>query len=165
MAEVTTKNYVAKIADLIESDKNPRKIKRKDYEALKKSLAEFPEMKQMREIIIDENMQILGGHQRIYALRELGYKDVYVKQVFGLTPEQKDEFMIKDNVSAGSWDGDIIANQWDLDLLEEFGLPSFKLPGLGGIPEQSSGDEKPYKNHEVTCPECGHHFELSEASE
>lgn len=158
MAEVTTKNYVAKIADLTKSEKNPRKIGRKSYEALKKSLVEFPEMKQLREIIVDEDMQILAGHQRIYALEDLGYEDVYVRQVFGLTQKQKDEFMIKDNVSAGEWDSDIIANQWDLDQLEQFGVPAFKLPGSGG-----SGEEgKSYKKHEVTCPNCGEHFELSE---
>lgn len=159
MAEVTTKNYVAKIAELQKSEKNPRKIGRKAYEALKKSLVDFPEMKQLREIIVDEDMQILAGHQRIYALEELGYEDVYVRQVFGLTKKQKDEFMIKDNVSAGEWDADIIANQWDIDLLEGFGVKPFKLPGGGG----DGTDGNSYKKHEVTCPSCGEHFELSEA--
>lgn len=159
MAEVTTKNYVAKIDDLVASDKNPRKIGRKAYEALKKSLQNFPEMKQLREIIIDEDSQILAGHQRIYALKDLGYEDVYVRQVTGLTTAQKDEFMIKDNVSAGEWDADVIANQWDIPTLEEFGVKPFKLPG------DSEEDQKAYKNHEVTCPNCGEHFELSGAKE
>lgn len=158
MAEVTTKEYVAQITDLIPSEDNPRKIGRKAYEALKKSLSEFPEMKQIRPIIIDENNEVLAGHQRLYALQDLDYKDVLVLQVTGLTPKQKREFMIKDNVSAGDWDTDIIANQWDLDELEGFGVPAFKLPGSGG-----SGEGKAYKNHEVTCPHCGEHFELSEA--
>lgn len=158
MAELDVKNFVAKIDDLLPSEENPRKIGRKAYEALKKSLVEFPEMKQLREIVVDENMEILAGHQRIYALKDLGYEDVYVKQVSGLTKKQKREFMIKDNVSAGAWDTDIIANHWDLDELEGFGLPAFKLPGDGDMGNQ----EKSYKNHEVTCPECGHHFELSE---
>lgn len=157
MAEVTTKDFVAKIDDLLPSEENPRKIGRKAYEALKKSLVEFPEMKQLRQIIIDEDNQILAGHQRIYALKDLGYEDVLVKQVFGLTKKQKREFMIKDNVSAGEWDTDIIANNWDLDELESFGVPAFKLPGGG------EDDNKSYKSHEVTCPNCGEHFELSEA--
>lgn len=157
--EVTFKSYVAKIDDLLPSEDNPRKIGRKAYEALKKSLVEFPEMKQLREIVVDEDMQILAGHQRIYALKDLNYEDVFVKQVFGLTKKQKREFMIKDNVSSGEWDSDIIANNWDLDELEQFGVPAFKLPGGGG---DGSG-EKSYKNHEVTCPNCGEHFELSEA--
>lgn len=158
MAEVTTKEYVAKIADLVPSEKNPRSIGRKEYESLKKSLVEFPEMKQIRPVVIDEDMNVLAGHQRLYALKDLDYEDVLVLQVTGLTSKQKDEFMIKDNVSAGKWDADIIANNWDLDTLEQFGVPAFKLPGGGG-----DGSEKSYKNHEVTCPECGHHFELSES--
>lgn len=159
MAEVTTKNFVAKIDDLLPNEENPRKIGRKAYEQLKKSLVEFPEMKQLREIIVDENMEILAGHQRIYALKDLGYEDVYVRQVTGLTQKQKREFMIKDNVSAGEWDSDIIANSWDLDELESFGVKPFKLPGSG------ENDGNSYKNHEVTCPECGHHFELSESDD
>lgn len=160
MAEVTTKEFVAKIADVAPSDKNPRSIGRKEYEALKKSLVEFPEMKQIRPVVVDEDMNVLAGHQRLYALKDLNYEDVLVLQVTGLTSKQKDEFMIKDNVSAGKWDADIIANEWDLDQLEQFGVPAFKIPGGDG-----SGGEKSYKNHEVTCPECGHHFELSESDE
>lgn len=159
--EVEHKEFVAKIADLIPSEDNPRKIGRKAYEELKKSLVEFPEMKQIRPVVVDEDMHILAGHQRLYALQDLNYEDVLVLQVTGLTAKQKREFMIKDNVSAGDWDTDIIANLWDLDELEGFGVPAFKLPGSGG----SGGEGKSYKNHEVTCPECGHHFELSEAQE
>lgn len=162
MAEVTTKEFVAKIKDLVPSEENPRKIGRKAYEALKKSLSEFPEMKQIRPIVIDEDMNILAGHQRLYALQELQYADVNVLQVTGLTKKQKREFMVKDNVSAGDWDTDIIANLWDLDELEQFGVPAFKLPGSGSDGEDAG---KSYKNHEVTCPNCGEHFELSEAQE
>lgn len=161
MAEVTTKEFVAKIADLVPSEKNPRSIGRKEYESLKKSLVEFPEMKQIRPVVIDEDMNVLAGHQRLYALQDLDYEDVLVLQVTGLTKKQKDEFMIKDNVSAGKWDSDIIANHWDLDTLEQFGVPAFKLPGGGG----DGTEGKSYKNHEVTCPECGHHFELSESDD
>ena len=162
MAGIEVKNYVAKIKDLLPSEENPRQIGRKQYEALKKSLIEFPEMKQLREIVIDEDNQILAGHQRIYALKELDYEDVYVKQVFGLTPKQKREFMIKDNVSAGEWDTDIIANHWDLEELEGFGVPKFKVPGDVG--PEDKGD-KEFKNHDVTCPECGHHFTLSDSDD
>lgn len=163
MAEVTHKEFVAKIADLVPSEDNPRKIGRKAYESLKKSLVEFPEMKQIRPVVIDEGMNVLAGHQRLYALQDLDYEDVLVVQVFGLTAKQKREFMVKDNVSAGEWDTDIIANVWDLEELESFGVPAFKLPGSGGSGNGTEG--KSYKKHEVTCPECGHHFELSEADE
>lgn len=159
---ISTKNYVAKIDDLLPSEENPRSIGRKEYEALKKSLSDFPEMKQLREIIIDEDNQILAGHQRIYALKDLGYEDVYVRQVKGLTKKQKREFMIKDNVSSGKWDSDVIANHWDLEELESFGVPAFKIPGSG---ENSGNDNEDYKSHEVTCPECGNSFKLSESED
>lgn len=160
--KVTTKEFVAQIADLKPSEENPRKIGRKAYEALKKSLSEFPEMKEIRPIVIDENNNVLAGHQRLYALEELEYVDVKVLQVTGLTEKQKREFMIKDNVSAGDWDTDIIANQWDLAELEDFGVKPFKLPGSG---DSGGGDGNSYKNHDVTCPNCGFHFPLSEAAE
>lgn len=160
--EVTHKEFVAKISDLVTSEENPRKIGRKAYEALKKSLQEFPEMKQIRPVVVDENMKVLAGHQRLYALQELEYSDVLVLQVSGLTEKQKREFMIKDNVSAGDWDTDVIANLWDLDELEGFGLPAFKLPGNGG---EEPKEDKSYKNHDVTCPNCGFHFPLSEAAQ
>lgn len=161
--QVTHKEYVAKITDLKPSDENPRKIGRKAYEALKKSLQEFPEMKQIRPIVIDEHKNVLAGHQRLYALQELQVSDVLVLEVTGLTEKQKREFMIKDNVSAGDWDTDIIANLWDLDELNDFGLPAFKLPGSGGDGEERQKND--YKNHDVTCPNCGFHFPLSEAAQ
>jgi hypothetical protein len=173
MAEVTTKNYVSSIKDLLPREDNPRSIGRKEYEQLKKSLVEFPEMKQLREIIIDEDKNILAGHQRIYALKDLGYEDVYVRQVFGLTEKQKREFMVKDNVSSGKWDSDIIANEWDLDVLEGFGVPAFKIPGGDGsggadpAADQSndSSDGTGGLNREVECPECGHEFNPSKADD
>lgn len=161
MADIEVKTYVAKIADLLPSEENPREIGRKEYEALKKSLIEFPEMKQLREIVIDEDNQILAGHQRIYALKELAYEDVYVKQVFGLTKKQKREFMIKDNVSSGKWNTDIIANQWDLDELISFGVPKLKIPGADDSKEHVEFDAKDNEKT-VSCPECGHEFKPSE---
>jgi len=152
-SDVEVKTYIEKVSKLIANDANPRKINRKAYEALKKSLKDFPEMKQLREIIVDETLTILGGHQRIYALKELGYTDVTVKMVTGLTPKQKREFIIKDNTAAGEWDTDVIANQWDLEELEGWGVPSFKF-----------GDKKPdlktdtNNKKEIECPSCGFLF-------
>lgn len=145
-ANVEVKIYVAKIADLIANDANPRKIDRKAYDKLKKSLQDFPEMKQLREIVVDENMVILGGHQRIYALKDLGYEDVTVKQVFGLTEKQKREFIIKDNASAGTWDTDIIANMWDVDEMDQWGidLSKFMDTGFGDDFDLKDGDKEPF---------------------
>lgn len=119
---VQIKTYDANVADLIPTTKNPRQISKKDFENLKKSLHDFPEMKSIREVVIDENKRILGGHQRVKALQAIGETQVPVKQIFGLTEEQKDEFIIKDNVSNGEWDMDILANEWDADQLSEWGV-------------------------------------------
>lgn len=156
-SDVTVKVFVEKIDKLIANDANPRKINRKAYEALKKSLKDFPEMKQLREIVVDENLNILGGHQRIYALKDLGYSDVTVKQVFGFTDRQKREFMIKDNTASGEWDTDIIANQWDIEELENWGVPSFNLGDIGDSPSDPAAKDSESKTH--TCPGCGLEFE------
>ena len=155
--EVTVKTYIEKVAKLIPSEENPRKIDRADYEKLKKSLQEFPEMKQLREIVVDENLTILGGHQRIYALKDLGYTDVTVKQVHGLTEKQKREFIIKDNVAAGSWDSDIMANHWEVADLEKWGIKDFNFGNINEPEEPDGTDNK--KAKEVECPSCGFEFE------
>ncbi len=155
--EVEVKTYIEKIDKLIANDANPRKINKKAYESLKKSLRDFPEMKKLREIVVDENLSILAGHQRIYALKDLGYADVLVKQVFNLTDKQKREFIIKDNTSSGEWDTDIIANQWDIEELEGWGVPNFNFGDIN-----AEGDEpasKDNQNNVHTCPGCGLEFE------
>lgn len=156
-SEVTVKTYVEKIDKLIANEANPRKISKKNYEALKKSLQDFPEMKQLREIVVDENLTILGGHQRIYALKDLGYEDVTVKQVFGLTAKQKREFIIKDNAAAGEWDTDIIANQWDIEELDSWGVPNFNFGDIKDEPDDPAAKDSDGKTH--TCPGCGLEFE------
>lgn len=155
--EVSVNVYVEKIEKLIANGLNPRRINKKQYEALKKSLKEFPEMKQLREIVVDENLTILGGHQRIYALKDLGYTEVTVKQVTGFTEEQKREFMIKDNTASGEWDSDIMANQWDIKELEEWGVPAFNFGDIKDEPDDPAA--KDGEPREVKCPSCGFAFE------
>jgi len=98
---------------------NPRQISKKDMKLLVKSLKEFPEMMQLREIIVDEDMMILGGNMRYRALKQSSEKECIAKIVSGLTSEQKREFIIKDNSVFGEWDMDALANAWgDLPLNE-----------------------------------------------
>lgn len=155
--EVSVEIFVEKIDKLIMNEANPRKISRKAYESLKKSLKEFPEMKQLREIVVDENFKILGGHQRIYALKELGYTDVTIKQVTGLTEKQKREFIIKDNAASGEWDTDIIANQWDIEEIESWGVPNFNFGEINDEADDPASKDDQSKVH--TCPGCGLEFE------
>jgi len=155
--EVSVKTYIEKVNKLIANEANPRKIGGKQYEALKKSLVDFPEMKQLREIVVDEDLMILGGHQRVHALKELGYTDITVKQVKGLTQKQKREFVIKDNTASGEWDTDILANEYDIEDLEDWGMPSFNFGDVGEEPKDPAAKDNDSKSH--TCPACGLEFE------
>lgn len=112
-----------KLSELIPTEKNPRKISKEDLERLKSSVKSFPKMLDIREIVIDENCRILGGHQRVKALIANGEKEATVKVVSGLTEAEKDEFIIRDNVQNGEWDMDILANEWDAMELADWGVP------------------------------------------
>ena len=101
---------------------NPRIIKNDKFKKLVKSIKEFPEMLELRPIVVDEDMTILGGNMRHKACIEAGLKEVYVKVAKGLTEEQKQEFIVKDNVGFGEWEWDILANEWDSVQLTEWGL-------------------------------------------
>ena len=110
-----------KIDDLKRTKNNPRKITEADFEKLKRSLSEFPEMLEAREIIVDENNRILGGHQRVKALKALGEKEIEVKAIIGWTEEQKERFVIQDNLQNGEWDDEILSD-WDENKLREWGM-------------------------------------------
>ena len=110
-----------KLSDLMPTAKNPRKISKEDLARLQKSVKAFPKMLDIREIVVDENNRILGGHQRVKALLANGETEVNVKVVSGLTEKEKDEFMIRDNVQNGEWDEDILNAEWDDSDLSEWG--------------------------------------------
>ena len=160
--DVSVEIKIVKIDDLVQNEINPRKIKRKEYEELKKSLLEFPDMKKLREIIADETMTILAGHQRVYALKDLGYEDVEVKIVRGLTEAQKRRFIALDNDHSGEWDYDIIANVWNPDELKEWGIKSIKIPSLSNNSDKEDVEFQADKNKDVECPNCGFHFDPKE---
>jgi DNA modification methylase len=106
---------------------NPRIIKDDKFKKLVKSIQDFPQMLELRPIVIDENNIVLGGNMRLKACIEAGLTDVPVKQAKELNEEQKKEFIVKDNVGYGEWDWDDLANNWDEQLLTEWGLdiPNF----------------------------------------
>lgn len=116
-----------KITEIKPNPNNPRIIKDDKFKKLVKSIKDFPQMLELRPIVIDENNVVLGGNMRLKACIEAGLTDVPVKQADDLTEEQKKEFIVKDNVGYGEWDWDALANEWDIDLLNEWGLD---LPDL-----------------------------------
>lgn len=101
---------------------NPRIIKDDKFRKLVKSIKEFPEMLELRPIVVDENYIVLGGNMRLKACIEAGLKEVNILIADKLTEDQKQEFIVKDNVGFGEWDWDMIANEWDTELLEDWGL-------------------------------------------
>jgi DNA modification methylase len=116
------------ITDIKPNPNNPRLIKDNKFKQLVKSIQDFPQMLELRPIVIDENNMVLGGNMRLKACIEAGLKDVPVKQAKDLTEAQKKEFIIKDNVGFGEHNWDELANDWDVDLLTEWGLdiPNFE---------------------------------------
>ena len=120
-----------KLSNLKENPDNPRIIKDDKFKKLCQSLKEFPQMMELRPIIIDDDNVIQGGNMRFKALSELGYTDVpdeWIKRGKSLTPEQWREFVIKDNVGFGEWDWELIKNDWDVEQLTDWGLdvPNFE---------------------------------------
>jgi len=105
-----------------ENPSNPRIIKDVKFKKLVQSIKDFPEMLDLRPIVVDANMIVLGGNMRLKACKEAGLKEVPVLIADKLTPEQQKEFIIKDNVGFGEWDWDVLANEWEAQDLEDWGL-------------------------------------------
>lgn len=102
--------------------KNPRIIKDVKFNKLVSSIKEFPEMLELRPIVVDEDMVVLGGNMRLKACIAAGLKEVPITIADKLTEEQKAEFIIKDNASFGEWDWDLLANEWEASELAEWGI-------------------------------------------
>lgn len=111
-----------KVNDIKLNPNNPRIIKDDKFKKLVKSIQEFPEMLDIRPIVVNSDMVILGGNMRFKACKEAGLKEVPIIIADNLTEEQQREFLIKDNVSGGEWDFDLLANEWDSEELEDWGL-------------------------------------------
>jgi DNA modification methylase len=111
-----------KISEVKTNPKNPRLIKDDKFRKLVKSIQEFPQMLELRPIVVDENNIVLGGNMRLKACKEAGMKEVYIVKAENLTELQKDEFIVKDNVGFGEWDWDMLANEWDVEKIQDWGL-------------------------------------------
>jgi len=111
---------------------NPRIIKDIKFKQLVKSIQDFPQMLELRPIVIDENNMVLGGNMRLKACLEAGMTDVPVIHANNLSEEKKKEFIVKDNVGYGEWDWDELANSWNVEELTDWGLdiPNFDVNNL-----------------------------------
>lgn len=141
------------ISQIKPNPNNPRLIKDNKFKQLVKSIQDFPQMLELRPIVIDENNMVLGGNMRLKACIEAGLKEVPVKQANDLTEEQKKEFIIKDNVSFGQHDWSELANNWDTELLEAWGLDIIgfsNVENLGKVFSLPSGDKSPFQQMTFT---------------
>ena len=117
-----------KITEIKSNPNNPRLIKDDKFKKLVQSIKDFPEMLDIRPIVVNADMVILGGNMRYKACKEAGLKSIPII-VSNLSEDKQKEFLIKDNTSGGEWDWDILANEWDVEQLDAWGLdvPSFEV--------------------------------------
>lgn len=170
-----------KISEVKANPNNPRLIKDDKFKKLVKSIQEFPQMLELRPIVVNDDMIVLGGNMRLKACKEAGLKEVPIIKASDLTDEQQREFIIKDNVGFGEWDWEQLANEWDANDLDDWGIviPSFDtnnfLPNIepdtnyGDVTKEQIQKEaeklaaqmiKELKKVECICPECGHEFQI-----
>ena len=136
-----------KIEEIKRNPNNPRIIKDDKFKKLVQSIKDFPEMLEIRPIVVDENMIVLGGNMRLKACKEAGLKEIYIIEASELSEEQKKEFILKDNIGYGDWDWEMISTDWDVDLLDDWGLDvvGFDVDGdeFGEGFSLPSGEKKP----------------------
>ena len=148
------------LSQLISNPNNPRIIKDEKFKKLVQSIKDFPKMMELRPMIVDGAWVVLGGNMRLQALKEAGYTDIpdnWVRMAASLTEAEKQEFIIKDNVGFGEWDWETLANEWDQEDLENWGL---ELPNFTDISEGTdgfslpSGDKAPFQQMTFTLADA-----------
>jgi len=142
-----------KISDVKSNPNNPRIIKDDKFQKLVKSIKEFPEMLNIRPIVVNADMVVLGGNMRLKACKEAGLKKVAIIKAEHLTEDQQRQFIIKDNVGFGEWDWEDLANNWDAEQLTDWGL---EIPGFADVEDLGKsfslpdGDKAPFQQMTFT---------------
>jgi ParB-like chromosome segregation protein Spo0J len=131
------KTKTVKISDIKTNPNNPRLIKDDKFKKLVKSIQEFPQMLEIRPIVVNQDMIVLGGNMRLKACKEAGLKEIPIIYADDLTEDQQRQFIIKDNVGFGEWDWEMIANEWNAEQLDEWGLD---VVGFESLNENESND-------------------------
>lgn len=144
------------IKDIKSNPKNPRLIKDDKFKKLVQSLKDFPEMADVREIVVNKDHVVLGGNMRLKAMQEAGWTEAPVK-VVDWSQDKQDEFVVKDNASFGEWDWDELANQYEVAELIEWGvdLPESLLPEAEVVE-----DEAPEVSSEPAISKLGEVYQL-----
>lgn len=131
-----------KLSNIKANPSNPRVIKDDRFQKLVKSISEFPKMMELRPMVINSDNVVLGGNMRLKALQELKYKEIpdnWVKRAEDLTDEEQRRFIIADNVGFGEHDWEMLANEWNVEELRDWGLD---VPDwAAGIDENNMTDD------------------------
>lgn len=150
------KTTICKISEIKPNPDNPRLIKDDKYKKLVQSIKDFPEMLEIRPIVVNKDNMVLGGNMRLKACQEAGLKEIPVLKAEHLTKKQQREFIIKDNQNYGEWDFGELANSWDMDELLDFGFTDFDFGTGNPESEQKEYDENIKTDTE--CPKCGYRY-------
>ena len=141
------------IKDIKPNPNNPRVIKDEKFAKLVQSLKELPEMATVRPVVVNADMIVLGGNMRLKAMKEAGWKEVPV-EIVDWDEDKQRQFIIKDNVGFGEWDWEMLANEWDAEQLEEWGLnvTGWKLDPaqMGDEFTLPDGDKAPFQQMTFT---------------
>ena len=138
---------------------NPRIIKDDKFKKLVASIQEFPKMLEIRPIVVNDDMIVLGGNMRLKACIHAGLKEVPIIKVSDLTEQEQKQFIIKDNVSGGEWDWSMLANEWDAEELDAWGLD---VPDFGKELEAEEDDFEAPEGGIETDIVLGDLFEIGE---
>lgn len=147
--------HIVKLSEIWINKSNPRRIDKRKVDLLMKSLKDFPEMLQLRPIIVNKEGMILGGNMRYHALKAMGVKEVNVEVADNLTSEQEREFIIKDNTNFGEWDYDILANEFNDVPLYEWGIDIDMGKAIDYEPTNKEAEVDEMET-ESECPKCGY---------
>jgi ParB-like chromosome segregation protein Spo0J len=135
------KTQTVPINEVKSNPNNPRIIKDDKFKKLVASIKELPQMLELRPIVVNDDMIVLGGNMRLKACKEAGLKEIPIIKASELNEEQQRAFIIKDNVGFGEWDWDALANEWDAEQLDEWGLDVWKVEEEPSL-DELIGEEK-----------------------
>lgn len=144
------------IEDLKPFERNPRRISKKHFDILINSIRDNG---YHQRILVTPDLLIIGGHQRIKALKQLGYKEIPVLVPDGsVTPEHFKQMLIQDNLPFGEFDFDILANDYNLEELSAWGFPEsiIKEMLIPDFEEETANEQSKVDTPKTcTCPQCG----------
>ena len=148
-----------KLSAIKPNPNNPRTMTAAKLEKLKQSISEFTKMMSLRPIVVDENKQVLGGNQRFLALKLLKFKEVpadWIKCANDLTEDEKQRFIIADNVNFGEWDFEALNLNFNRVELQNLGLdfPPLELETID-LDETTPKNNKIPQEKIICCPNCG----------